>query len=92
MCSVIGIVIKQPTVKDFQLVRNIFKGSKIRGMHATGMSFLPHWSKEIVTIKDAIPADKFVDVHLQDSSLIDMISDDGVLYLIGHCRYSTSDL
>ena len=92
MCAVIGIIMSKPTSKDFELVRNVFRESKIRGMHATGMSFLPHWSKEIVTIKDAIPADKFVDVHLQDKSLTDMISDDGNLYLIGHCRYSTSDL
>jgi glutamine phosphoribosylpyrophosphate amidotransferase len=92
MCAVIDIILEKPTKQDFELVRNVFIESKIRGMHATGMSFLPEWSTEIVTIKDAIPADKFVDIHLQDNALSDMLSDDGNLYLIGHCRYSTSDL
>lgn len=92
MCAVIGIILNNPSKTDFELVRNIFIESKIRGMHATGMSFLPHWSKEIVTITDVIPADKFAEIHLNDEKLSSMISDDGNLYMIGHCRYSTSDL
>ena len=40
MCSVIGALIQNPTAKDFETIRNIFLESKIRGMHATGLSYI----------------------------------------------------
>jgi glutamine phosphoribosylpyrophosphate amidotransferase len=92
MCAVIGAILLEPTKQDFALLRNVFVESKIRGMHATGISFLPKWSTGIETIKEPIPADQFVEKHLHDDNLRDMVADDGNLYLIGHCRYSTSDL
>lgn len=92
MCAVIGAILKEPTKQDFALLRNVFVESKIRGMHATGISFLPKWSTGIETIKEPIPADQFVEKHLHDDNLRDMVAQDGNLYLIGHCRYSTSDL
>ena len=92
MCAVIGAILKEPTKQDFALLRNVFVESKIRGMHATGISFLPKWSTGIETIKEPIPADQFVEKHLHDDNLGDMVAEDGNLYMIGHCRYSTSDL
>ena len=92
MCGVIGAILLEPTKQDFAMLRRVFHESKIRGMHATGMSFLPNWSDTIVTIKEPLPADKFIDKHLHDDNLKDMIASDGNLYMIGHCRYSTSDL
>jgi asparagine synthetase B (glutamine-hydrolysing) len=92
MCAIIGAVISRPTRDDFAMVKRVFLESKIRGMHATGMSFLPAWSNKVVTIKEPKPADYFVDVHLHDDNLSQLVSDDGNLYLVGHCRYSTSDL
>ncbi len=92
MCAVIGAILLEPTKQDFAMLRRVFHESKIRGMHATGISFLPKWSTGIETIKEAIPADQFVDKHLHDDNLNDMKSEDGNLYMIGHCRYSTSDL
>jgi len=86
VCSVIGALIRNPTSKDFESIRKVFLESKIRGMHATGMSIL--YNDKIQTFKESVPADKFV--HLDN--LEEMINDDGNLYLIGHCRYSTSDL
>lgn len=86
MCSVIGTLIQNPTPKDFESIRKVFLESKIRGMHATGMSVVHNGN--ILTFKEAVPADKFV--HLDN--LEEMVNDDGNLYLIGHCRYSTSDL
>ena len=86
MCSVIGAVIKSPTKDDFETLRSVFHESKIRGMHATGISIV--LNNKIVTFKEAVPADKFN--HLDN--LEEMINEDGNLYLIGHCRYSTSDL
>jgi len=92
MCGVIGAILLEPTKQDFAMIRRVFHESKIRGMHATGISFLPKWSTGIETIKEPLPADQFVDKHLHDDNLNDMVADDGNLYLIGHCRYSTSDL
>ena len=92
MCAVIGVILQKPTKQDFALLRRVFIESKIRGMHATGISFLPRWSSGIETIKEATPADQFVEKHLHDDNLSDMVAKDGNLYMIGHCRYSTSDL
>ncbi len=92
MCAVIGAILLEPTKQDFAMLRRVFHESKIRGMHATGMSFLPNWSDKIETIKEACAADQFIDKHLHDDNLKDMVADDGNLYMIAHCRYSTSDL
>lgn len=92
MCAVIGAILKDPSKQDFASLRNVFIESKIRGLHATGISFLPKWSTGIETIKEPIPADQFVAKHLHDDNLRDMVAEDGNLYMIGHCRYSTSDL
>lgn len=92
MCAVIGAILRSPSLKDFEAIKRVFLESKIRGMHATGISFLPHWSDKVVTIKEAIPADKFVEVHMHNDNFKDFLSADGNLYMIGHCRYSTSDL
>jgi asparagine synthetase B (glutamine-hydrolysing) len=92
MCSIIGAVIQKPTADDFEMLKRVFLEAKIRGLHATGISFLPRWTKDIVTIKEAIPADQFIQKHMHKDNLRDFINDDGNLYLIGHCRYSTSDL
>lgn len=86
MCSVIGALIQNPTPKDFETIRKVFLESKIRGMHATGMSII--YNGKVLTFKEPVPADRFV--HLDN--LEEMVNDDGNLYLIGHCRYSTSDL
>lgn len=92
MCSVIGAIIQKPTRDDFEMLKRIFHESRIRGMHATGISFLPKWSKGIETIKEPIPADEFIEKFMHNDNLADMVNEDGNLYMIGHCRYSTSDL
>ena len=86
MCGVIGAILLEPTKQDFAMIRRVFHEFKIRGMHATGMSII--FNNKVLTFKEPVPADRFV--HLDD--LKEMINDDGNLYLIGHCRYSTSDL
>jgi asparagine synthetase B (glutamine-hydrolysing) len=92
MCSVIGLLLNKPTKEDFKLVRNVFIESGIRGLHATGMSFLPNWSDRIQTIIEAKPVSYFVENHLHVDNFKNLLNEDGNLYLIGHCRYSTSDL
>jgi len=92
MCAVIGAIIQKPTRDDFDMIKRVFHESRIRGLHATGISFLPSWSTGIENIVEPIPADKFIEKFLHNDNLADMVADDGNLYLIGHCRYSTSDL
>ena len=86
MCAVIGVMLKSPSNSDLETVRRIFLQSKIRGMHATGMSVVI--DGKIQTFKEEVSADKFSPLD----DLENMINEDGNLYLIGHCRYSTSDL
>lgn len=84
MCSVIGAIIKKPEYEDFQKLGKVFHESRIRGMHATGISYVK--ANSIVTQKLPVSADMFP--FYWD----DYVNEDGNLYLVGHCRYSTSDL
>ena len=84
MCSVVGAIIQQPSAEDFLMLHRVFLESKIRGMHATGISYVKNG--EIVTEKRPVPADEFA------FNFPSYVNEDGNLYLIGHCRYSTSDL
>jgi glutamine phosphoribosylpyrophosphate amidotransferase len=84
MCSVIGAIIKEPRAEDFLMLHRVFLESKIRGMHATGISYVKHG--KIITEKKPVPADGF------PFNFPSYVNEDGNLYLIGHCRYSTSDL
>jgi len=84
MCSVVGAIIKEPLAEDFLMLHRVFLESKIRGMHATGISYVKHG--KIITDKRPVPADEF------PFNFPSYVNEDGSLYLIGHCRYSTSDL
>jgi glutamine phosphoribosylpyrophosphate amidotransferase len=84
MCSVIGAIIKEPQVEDFSMLHRVFLESKIRGMHATGISYVKNG--KIITDKRPVPADEF------PFDFPSYVNEDGNLYLVGHCRYSTSDL
>lgn len=84
MCAVIGALLQKPTKQDFEMIRRVFHESKIRGMHATGLSYVKNG--EIQTVKHPVPADEF------PFDFDSYVNEDGNLYLIGHCRYSTSDL
>lgn len=86
MCAVIGAALKSPTTEQLELVRNVFLESRIRGMHATGLSYAK--DGKVVTLKEAVPAPDFSPL----SNMEQMLDEDGNLNLIGHCRYSTSDL
>ena len=84
MCSVIGVIIKEPRAEDFLMLHRVFLESKIRGMHATGISYVKHG--KIITEKRPVPAHEF------PFNFPSYVNEDGSLYMIGHCRYSTSDL
>lgn len=88
MCGIIGAFLQKPNNVDFSGIKRVFVESKIRGKHATGISYLK--SNKIETIKESIPSDEFVEKYLHNME--NFLNEDGNLYLIGHCRYSTSDL
>jgi glutamine phosphoribosylpyrophosphate amidotransferase len=86
MCGVLGIAIKKPTEKDFELIRRLFVQSMIRGKHATGVSYVKN--NIVHTIKEPVNACTFIN----NQNIPDWVDEDGNLYCIGHVRYSTSDL
>ena len=87
MCAIIGVVLNNPSLEELEQVKRVFLESRIRGMHATGIS----WVKDgmVHTIKEPIPAHEFADKYLTD---LGEYLDEGKLFMVGHCRYSTSDL
>lgn len=86
MCGLVGISVPTVTAKDIILFEAILRESRIRGLHATGISYLE--DGVIYTIKEPVGADRFLEKY----TLADCIDYDGSLNLIAHTRYSTSDL
>ena len=86
MCAIIGAYIENPSSRDLVMLADVFRESSIRGLHATGVSWVR--DGEIKTVIDSKPATQF----LESLDLNNCVNEDGNLYLIGHCRYSTSDL
>jgi glutamine phosphoribosylpyrophosphate amidotransferase len=84
MCAIVGAILKSPTKEDFLMLHRVFLESKIRGMHATGVAYVKNG--EVITDSRPVPADQF------PFNFPAYVNEDGNLYLIGHCRYSTSDL
>lgn len=85
MCGVIGVKLKDFTEADLELVRRVILESGIRGLHATGVTYLKQG--KLTTIKEPLPAHKF----LENRSVSDWC-DGSSLTMIAHCRYSTSDI
>ena len=83
MCGVIGI---RQTEANLDQVQDVFRESMIRGKHATGISWLK--DGQINTVREPIPADEFIDKFDFDQ----IVDNDGTVSLIGHIRYSTSDI
>lgn len=87
MCAVIAAALKKPIQSDYDCLNALFVQSKIRGLHATGISYV-NSNNRLITISDSLPADVFI----KKINFADCIDENGDLFLIGHCRYSTSDL
>ena len=81
MCAIIGITGKVKT----DLIKKLFIESQVRGRHATGVSY--YKGGKVYTIRESVPAEQFVEI--QNPS--DWFEDENIT-MIGHCRYSTSDL
>ena len=91
MCGVIGVQMESVNEADIQFVRNLFLESMVRGKHATGVTYFN--GENLVTIKEPLPADEFLAKHDPSEWVYthDM-ADAPCISLIGHIRYSTSDL
>ena len=83
MCAVIGLFLR---CIDQDLIKRVFHESSIRGLPATGISYLKNG--QVITIKEPVAARDFSALNCIE----DFVNEDGNLYMIGHCRYSTSDL
>ena len=86
MCGVIGVSLTDVNKSDIELVRKVFQQTMVRGKHATGVSYVK--DEEVHTDKQGIPVTEFFETR----NIEDWVNEDGGLYLIGHIRYSTSDL
>lgn len=86
MCAVVGCYLQNPNSDDFDLVSNVLLESSIRGLHATGVSWVR--DGKIHTHIEKLPAKGF----LRNFDIEKTLNEDGNLYMVGHCRYSTSDL
>jgi len=84
MCAVVGTIVQNPSIQQLEMIKRVILESKIRGMHATGISYVK--SNSIVTQKLPVSADRF------PFDFNSYLNEDGNLYMIAHCRYSTSDL
>jgi glutamine phosphoribosylpyrophosphate amidotransferase len=85
MCGVIGAHLESPTEEQIQTLKRLFVESGIRGLHATGYSMIRNG--KVFTQKAPLPAHEFV-----QSYFAEVQAGDHTLQLIGHARYSTSDL
>lgn len=86
MCAVIGAVISKACEEDIDLLKNLYCHSQIRGKHATGIAYVKN--NKLYCESHPIPAMEFVERFNFEK----ILNSDGSVKLIGHCRYSTSDL
>lgn len=78
MCGIIALQ-SPPNPELPKLIETLLEESQIRGKHATGISYCEGGA--VKTIKEPVSADQFQLPPFEEE-----------LSLIGHCRYSTSDL
>jgi glutamine phosphoribosylpyrophosphate amidotransferase len=85
MCALFGCDLEEVTQDNIRTIQRIALESQVRGKHATGISYIGKNGLE--TITEPVCAQEFLNVY----DISDCVSDD-CLTLIGHCRYSTSDI
>lgn len=83
MCGLVAAVFNKASENDAFLIRDLMVAASVRGLHATGVSFVS--SEKIHTTIQPVP---FEDFNFHVTSMID----NERIAMIGHCRYSTSDL
>lgn len=86
MCGVIGAFVSKPSEENFDTLKKVFEETEIRGLHASGVSYIKN--NEVHTDLASTRARQFI----SDKDFSEYVNEDGNLYMIGHTRYSTSDL
>lgn len=89
MCAIVGISIKGITPEQEILVERLIREARIRGKHATGVSFVQ--KGKLHSIRESISSDEFMDKYPMDT-FVDLDGWKRDLTMIVHCRYSTSDI
>ena len=85
MCAIIACHLNKPTEQQIEIIKRIFLESQIRGKHASGLSMIKN--QKIWSYVTPESAETFVH-NFEWGSLLGASK----LQMIGHCRYSTSDL
>ena len=86
MCGIIAYQVKEAKGYDLGTIKRLFVESQIRGKHATGIAWID--DGKIYGYIMTKPAEEFV----KEFDFRRLIASDGSLTMIGHTRYSTSDL
>lgn len=86
MCGVIGFASDNVTTADLAILRNVLIESRIRGKHASGVAW--YNGHTIQSKSKPVPIDHF----LRKFHLGNLLYDGCRVAMIGHTRYSTSDL
>ncbi len=86
MCGIIGYTNQNVTVKDLQILRRVLIESRIRGKHASGLAWFD--GEKIQSRISSLSIDNL----LKSFTLSKTIYDGCKVSLIGHTRYSTSDI
>jgi len=88
MCGIVGVSLDFITGRQLSLVERVLRESEIRGMHASGLVW--HDGEKLSRISEPKPINQLLN---ENPALIDSaVTRDQHLNLIGHIRYSTSDL
>lgn len=86
MCGIIGYVNHNVTKKDLQILKQVLIESRIRGKHASGLAWFD--GVKIQSHVKAVPIDEL----LNKFDLSKTIFNKTEIAIIGHARYSTSDI
>ena len=86
MCGVVSYYNENTTKQDIQVLKKVLIESRIRGKHASGVTWW-NGNKELSSKIAPIP----IDMLVNDMDLNSMVRN-GKIAMIAHARYSTSDI
>ena len=87
MCGIVGLYSMHAGPEDMAMLRRAMVESSIRGRHASGVAW--YTEGHVETIVEPIPIDTLVEGYWDRVSPIDS---SGMVAIIAHARYSTSDI
>lgn len=84
MCGVVGVRLSNVTKNDIETVRKVLLQTEIRGKHASGIAW---YDGKLHRVSEPVP----ISTLLNTFDITECVHN-GDLTLIGHIRYSTSDI